>query len=159
MLFTCFSMTVFVEEVYTDEGQYRYVDDIDEYLTQLNAGFIAPLNTNHSMGEIAETHTSVSPMSWPWTDCSNILEHDWTGWSAWVETRRIHNRHKGEGYCNGYINRSRSCKRTYCSASTPLHYSSSNRHSLSTPVPRCRRSTMPPHRLPPPPCPGVDIKH
>lgn len=115
-------MTIFAEEVYTDEkvytdeGQYRYVDDIDEYLAQLNAGFIAPFNTNHSMRGFAETHTSVSPMSWPWTDCSNILGHDWTSWSSWVETRRIHNGHSGEGYCVGQIERSRSCKRTYCNA-------------------------------------------
>lgn len=109
-------MTVFAEEVHIDDGQDRYVDDIDEYLAQLNAGLISPLNTNHFMGEFTEVHTSVSPMAWPWTDCSNILGHDWGDWSAWKETARIHNGHSGSGYCNAKVERFRVCQRTHCNS-------------------------------------------
>jgi len=111
-------MTVFAEEVHINEGQYEYVDDIDEYLAQLNAGFsLPPINTNktifYSMEESTNPYISVSPMSWPWTDCSNILGHDW---SVWTETKRIHNGHSGDGYCTAAVDRFRCCQRTHCGA-------------------------------------------
>ncbi len=36
------------EQLYRDADQIRYVEDIDEYLAQLNAGLITPTNTTVS---------------------------------------------------------------------------------------------------------------
>ena len=43
--------------------------------------------------------------------------------------------------------------------STALHKYHSNEHPLFAPVLRCRQSTMPRHRLFPPPCPDTNIEH
>ena len=42
---------------------------------------------------------------------------------------------------------------------TALHKYHSNEHPLFAPVLRCRQSTMPPHRLFPPPCPDTNIEY
>ena len=44
-------------------------------------------------------------------------------------------------------------------SSTPFFNSSYTKHSLFASLPRCRQSTMPPHRLFPPPCPDKNIRH
>ena len=45
------------------------------------------------------------------------------------------------------------------SASTTFFNSSYTKHSLFVSLPRCRQSTMPPHRFLPPPCTDANIKH
>lgn len=114
------SMTVFAEEeyVYDDESQFKYVEDIDEYLEQLNAGLVVPLDTTittfYPAVEGNEQCASVSPMSWPWTDCSNILGHSWGSWGFWTETYRNHQ--PTAEYCLVLVQRKRHCQRTYCNA-------------------------------------------
>ena len=43
--------------------------------------------------------------------------------------------------------------------STAVRKYSYTKHSLFVPLLRCRQSTMPPHRLLPPPCTDTNIKH
>jgi hypothetical protein len=122
-LFLCFVCPIAVsaekeEQVYIDIGQYRYVNDIDEYLTQLNAETIMPFNSSTTIVDSStldfDGDQMVSPCSWPWTDCSNILGHDWGDWSLWEEYgERFH--HPG-GTCVAQIRRIRFCHRTYCEA-------------------------------------------
>ena len=45
------------------------------------------------------------------------------------------------------------------STSTTFFNSSYTKHSLFVSLPRCRQSTMPPHRFLPPPCTDANIKH
>lgn len=114
------SVTVFAEEdipIYNDIGQHRYVNNMDEYLVQLNEGLIAPFNpTTNILESTIESngYTTVSPMSWPWTDCSNILGHDWSDWTPWTEFRRDHS--CSGGYCYARMERFHYCQRTYCGA-------------------------------------------
>ena len=96
----------------TTGNQYRYVEDIDEYLTQLNSGIIGPLNTTTTIFESVKPYESVNPLGWPWTDCSNVLGHKWGDWSLWIEVGpRSHIPGKR---CITYIERARYCERTYC---------------------------------------------
>lgn len=61
------------EPIYYDTEEGRFVNDIDEYLSQLNDGVITPY------APILEDHESeISPygaVSPPSKDCSNILGH------------------------------------------------------------------------------------
>lgn len=112
------SMNVFAEEgedvigIYNDMDQLRYVDDIDEYLEQLNAGLITPTNTTITTYE--STATPFGIVSEPSKSCSNIFGHSWTDWGGWYETSKIH---KTSGPCISVIERWRYCTRTYCGAS------------------------------------------
>ena len=47
----------------------------------------------------------------------------------------------------------------YVFSSTPFFNSSYTKHALFASLPRCRQSTMPPHRLFPSPCTNTNIKH
>lgn len=127
------AMPVFAEEseygigeyVYSDITQPKYVDDIDEYLEQLNAGLITPINTTITTYESAITPVSqnvttsentIRPfgiVSDPSKSCSNIFGHRWGSWGSWYEISRVH---KTSGYCISMIERRRYCTRTYCGA-------------------------------------------
>lgn len=96
-------------------NQYRYVDDIDEYLAQLNSGHIEPHNITKTTFDAINPHTSVNPLAWPWTDCSNILGHKWGGWTTWAEIGpRVH--YPSADYCIAFVERWHYCERTYCNA-------------------------------------------
>lgn len=65
------------EPIYYDTEEGRFVNDIDEYLSQLNDGVItsyAPILEDHE-SETAP-YGAVSP---PSKDCSNIFGHSWGG--------------------------------------------------------------------------------
>lgn len=115
------SMTVFAEEgksgtgehVYDDTDQYhRYVDDIDEYLAQLNAGLITPMNTTITTYE--STVTPFSIISDPSKSCSNVFGHSWDSWGSWSQLTTVH---MSGGKCFVEMERWRYCNRTYCGAS------------------------------------------
>ena len=108
------------EHIHSEACQYKYVDDIDKYLEQLNAGIITPLNTtittfnsdNHSI-EIDESYMPIVPF-WLWTDCSNALGHSWGSWGGWSEVSRAH---FSTGTCSVTMDRYRFCSRTNCNSS------------------------------------------
>lgn len=114
------SMTVFAEEgesgtgekVYDDTDQYRYVDDIDEYLAKLNAGLITPVNTTITTYE--STVTPLSIISDPSKNCSNIFGHSWGDWGSWSELKTVH-MSGGKDFVE--MERWRYCNRTHCGAS------------------------------------------
>ena len=109
------SMVAFAEtgeHIHNDTCQHIVVNDIDEYLAQLNEGIIVPQNTTITTFE--SSNESIGTRSWPWTDCSNILGHDWGSWSAWEETgERVH---YYTSLCIAHIRRIRFCQRTHCNA-------------------------------------------
>lgn len=95
----------------SDTDQIPYVDDIDEYLEQLNAGLISP-----SQNTVITTYEStITPfeLDEPSKSCSNIFGHKWSGWGAWEEFERIH---YSSGTCLSRIKRWRFCERTHCGA-------------------------------------------
>ncbi len=104
--------------VYAKAGEYetterfQYVDDIDEYLAQLNAGVTTPVNTT-----ITTYESMIRPfgiISEPSKGCSNIFGHSWSSWGGWSEISRVH---KTSSPCISVIERWRYCTRTYCGAS------------------------------------------
>lgn len=113
------SMSVFAEEEpkmekhsYSDTDQIPYVDDIDEYLAQLNAGLITP-----SKNAVITTYEStITPfdLSEPSKSCSNIFGHKWGDWSNWREYDKIH--YPTLGRCLSKIERWHCCERTHCGA-------------------------------------------
>lgn len=112
------SITVFAGEgelkAYTDTEYVDdpYVNDIDEYLTQLNAGLITPANTT-----IITYESAIVPFGLvldPSKSCSNLFGHSWTDWGSWSEVRTDH---YDSGTCHVTIERWRFCTRTYCGAS------------------------------------------
>lgn len=109
------SMTVFAEEgeyIYSDTDQIRYVDDINEYLAQLNAGLITPTNTTIATYEGEAIIRPFGIISDPSKGCSNIFGHSWGNWEIWSEQITKHNGSK----CYMQVQRTRYCSRTYCGA-------------------------------------------
>lgn len=99
------------EPIYYDTEEGRFVNDIDEYLSQLNDGVItsyAPILEDHE-SETAP-YGAVSP---PSKDCSNIFGHSWGDWGSWEEFDTMH---RPSGPCILVMKRWRSCGRTYCGA-------------------------------------------
>ena len=99
------------ESVYYDTEQGRFVNDIDDYLVQLNAEMITPYNptiTNH--------RGTIMPfsLSEPSKKCSNIFGHKCGSWTSWDEVDRYH---YTTGRCLVKMERWRYCSRTYCGAS------------------------------------------
>ena len=105
------------KQIYGKEEQYQYVDDVDEYVRQLNSGLAKPINTTIVTYESTDnTPATVMPFGMvgdPSKNCSNIFGHKWTDWSGWYEHSRIH---KSEGPCISVIKRERYCTRTHCGA-------------------------------------------
>lgn len=89
----------------------KYVDDIDEYLTQLNKGLIIPTDTIITTYDSAITPYGV--VSDPSKGCSNIFGHKWGSWGSWTQINMIH---RPSGPCTSVIKRYRYCERTYCGA-------------------------------------------
>ena len=101
------------EPVYYDTEQGRVVNDIDEYISQLNAGVITPSAltiTNH------ETGATPFDLSEPSKKCSNIFGHKWGKWVGWMEINRIHYPYSSSGQCLVIMENIRYCTRTYCGA-------------------------------------------
>ena len=98
--------------IYYDTEQGRFVNNLDEYMLQLNNGMIKPYAST------VEEHESAislySTISDPSKKCSNIFGHKWGYWSNWVETETIH--HHPDGLCVLRMVRIRKCERTYCGA-------------------------------------------
>ena len=65
------------ENAYSDTDQFPYVCDIDEYLSQLNAGLITPSN-NTTITTYESTITPFGIISDPSKSCSNIFGHKWS---------------------------------------------------------------------------------
>lgn len=99
------------EPIYYTTEQGRFVNDIDEYLAQLNAGMIAPYNptlTDHVPGIMTFS------LSEPSKKCSNIFGHKWGRWSDWEEVRRYH---YTTGTCMVVMERYHYCSRKHCDTS------------------------------------------
>lgn len=100
------------EPIYYDTEEGRFVNDLDEYLSQLNDGLItsyAPTLEEHE-SEISLYDGIISD---PSKDCSNIFGHKWGDWTNWEEVTTVH---KTSGPCYVMIRRWRYCERTYCGA-------------------------------------------
>lgn len=97
--------------------QRRIVNDIEEYIQQLNEGVITPLETTittfDSVAENEDSALMFGTRSWPWTDCSNVLGHSWGTWGTWDEVgERVH--FSNGPYCIAHMQRVRFCQRTHC---------------------------------------------
>lgn len=101
------------EPVYYDTEEGRFVNDLDEYLSQLNAGMIAPYASTLEEHE-SEISLYDGIISDPSKDCSNIFGHKWGDWTSWEE---ISITHRASGPCVLVIKRWRYCERTHCGAS------------------------------------------
>lgn len=101
------------DPVYYDTEQGRFINDLDEYLSQLNEGMItpyAPTIEKHE-GEISVYRSIISE---PSKKCSNIFGHKWGNWTSWEEYVTTH---RTSGPCILMIKRWRYCERTFCGAS------------------------------------------
>lgn len=98
------------ETVYYDTEQGRFVNDIGEYLTQLDNEIITPFDSTISTYE-----SGIIPfdLSEPSENCSNIFGHKWGNWGGWEEVSRVHG---SKPPCNVKMERWRFCTRTHCSA-------------------------------------------
>lgn len=98
------------ETVYYDTEQGRFVNDIDDYLTQLNNEVITPFDST-----ITTYESNITPfdLSEPSEKCSNIFGHKWGNWGSWKEVSRIHS---PKPPCYATMERWRFCTRTHCSA-------------------------------------------
>lgn len=97
--------------VYYDTEEGRFVNNIDEYLAQLNAAMISPFNstiTNYKSDAVSFA------ISEPSKKCSNIFGHKWGNWTAWEEINRYH---YSTGTCLVLMERWHYCSRTHCGAS------------------------------------------
>lgn len=99
------------EPVYFDTEQGRFVNDIDEYLVQLNAGLITSYDST-----ITDHESEAAPfeLSDPSKKCSNIFGHKWGDWTSWDEIDRYH---YSTGTCLVKMERWHYCTRTHCGAS------------------------------------------
>lgn len=100
------------EPIYYDTEQGRFVNDLDEYLSRLNAGVITPhAPTIEEHGTGGALYYSI--ISDPSKKCSNIFGHKWGQWGNWEEVGTVH---RTSGPCFLMITRWRYCNRTYCGA-------------------------------------------
>lgn len=98
------------EPVYYETEQGRFVNDIDNYLEQLNNGVIAPFDSTITS---YESNIALFDISEPSQKCSNIFGHKWGDWGGWEEVSRLH---YPSSPCIATIERWRFCTRTHCSA-------------------------------------------
>lgn len=98
--------------IYYDTEQGRFINSLDEYLSQLNAGTITPYAPTI---EVNESDISLyGTVSDPSKKCSNIFGHKWGYWGNWIELDTVH--HHPNGPCVLKMERVRTCERTYCGA-------------------------------------------
>ena len=98
--------------VYYDTEQGRVVNNLDEYMSQLNDGIItpyAPIIEEHGSGISLYDGT----ISEPSKKCSNIFGHKWGEWDHWEEVGTVH---RPSGPCFLTLRRTRYCERTHCGA-------------------------------------------
>ncbi len=100
------------EPIYYDTEQGRFVNNVDEYLLQLNNGMITPYAPTIEEHE-SEISLYDGIISDPSKECSNILGHKWGSWTSWEDYQTIH---RPSGPCILMIKRWRYCERTYCGA-------------------------------------------
>lgn len=98
--------------IYYDTEQGRFVNNLDEYMLQLNDGMIAPYAP--TVEEYDSAISLYGTVSDPSKKCSNIFGHKWGYWGNWVELETIH--HHPNGPCVLKMERVRKCERTYCGA-------------------------------------------
>lgn len=83
--------------VYYDTEEGRFVNNLDEYLLQLNNGMITPYApTIEEYGPGISLYGTVSE---PSKKCSNIFGHKWGDWGSWQEVNVVH---RPNGPCNLY---------------------------------------------------------
>ena len=97
--------------VYYDTEEGRFVNNLDEYMLQLNNGMITPYAP--TIEEYGPGISLYGTVSGPSKKCSNIFGHKWGDWLDWQEVTTIH---RPKGPCNLYMERVRFCERTYCGA-------------------------------------------
>lgn len=100
------------EVLYYDTEEGRFVNDIDEYLIQLNAGTITSFDS--TITDCNESGVALFSLSEPSKKCSNIFGHKWGNWTPWEEIGRVH---FPSGKCIVRMERWHYCTRTHCSAS------------------------------------------
>lgn len=98
---------------YYDTEEGRFVNNLDEYLSQLNDGLITPYAPTLEEHE-SEISLYDGIISEPSKSCSNIFGHKWGDWLSWEEVTTVHN---SSGPCFVMLKRWRYCERTYCGAS------------------------------------------
>mgnify|MGYP001133772915 CR=1 FL=1 len=97
--------------VYYDTEEGRFVNNLDEYLLQLNNGMITPYApTIEEYGPGISLYGTVSE---PSKKCSNIFGHKWGDWGSWQEVNVVH---RPNGPCILCMERTRFCERTHCGA-------------------------------------------
>lgn len=96
--------------MYYDTEQGRFVNDIDDYLEQLNNGVISPFDPTITYYENSITPFDISE---PSQKCSNIFGHKWDDWGSWSEVSRYH---YPKPPCIVVMQRRHYCTRTFCSA-------------------------------------------
>lgn len=101
------------EPIYYDTEQGRYVNDLDEYLSQLNDGVITPYAPTIEEHE-SEISLYDGMISDPSKECSNIFGHKWGDWTNYEEYATTH---RPSGPCFVTLKRYRYCQRTFCGAS------------------------------------------
>lgn len=96
--------------MYYDTEEGRFVNDIDDYLLQLNNGMITPFDST-----ITNYESNITPLdlSDPSEKCSNIFGHKWGDWGSWEEVSRVH---FPKPPCIVNMERWHFCTRTHCSA-------------------------------------------
>ena len=104
---------------YCDVKEGRIIEDMDEYLFQLNEGIILPYDSiiiEYDADNSDEKEQFRGVISEPTHSCSNIFGHKWSDWGSWEEVigARIH--YPGAPYCLATIERWRYCERTHCVA-------------------------------------------
>lgn len=97
--------------VYYDTEQGRFVNNLEEYMSQLNDGVITPYAPTL---EEYESEISLYNVLEPSKKCSNIFGHKWGDWCNWEQTGTVH---RSSGPCILYMYRMRYCQRTFCGAS------------------------------------------
>lgn len=102
--------------LYYDTEQGRFVNEIDEYLAQLNAEMITPYNSTITNHAAIDHGSMIMPLSLsePSKKCSNISGHKWGSWDCWEEVTRYH---FTTGKCMVVMERWHYCSRTHCGAS------------------------------------------
>lgn len=100
------------EPIYYDTKEGRFVNDLDEYLLQLNDGLITPYAP--TLEEHESEISLFGIISDPSKSCSNIFGHKWGDWTHWEEVTTVH---KFSGPCYIVMRRWRYCERTHCGAS------------------------------------------
>lgn len=99
------------EPIYYDTEYGRFVNNPEEYLSQLNNGMITPYAP--TIKELEAEISLYSIVHEPSNKCSNIFGHQWDDWDNWQEGTIIHST---SGPCILGMERFRKCTRTHCGA-------------------------------------------